>query len=158
MARSGSLLMMRRRRSVAIDVEGAEGFMEAVLAIMVISIAMALVFYAVPRTGAFGDGWGDLREEAEELRDRILALASDDGMVLEGRSLYKLKDLGIGMMRGQGMRAELRLLGGASVVLPLACSGNLPARLDECFVLRHPACYSLDGSVVQAASLVVMVW
>jgi hypothetical protein len=149
---------MRGQASLAVDKRGTGGFMEAIFAIMVISSAVALMVVVVPELGTTDQGRSGLRSEAERLADRILAIASEDGLVIQAASLYEVKAIELEMEAGHGLRASLSMMGGTAHEIGLLSRGSPPDDLGECYVVREPVCYSPDGMVVQAALLVVMAW
>ncbi|MDD1755296.1 MAG: hypothetical protein LUQ39_00470, partial [Methanomassiliicoccales archaeon] len=111
----------------------ASGYMESILAIMVISAALTLIMASLSTIDrAHQDGRG-LREEALAWSSRIVGILSDDGLTVESKNLARLDNLAWEPVEAMGMRVEIHVLGPVPEDRALISFGNLPDAVDTCY-------------------------
>jgi hypothetical protein len=148
---------MKRRRGLQRNVE-ASGYLESILAIMVISSAVTLVLASISAVDFDYRQSEYLEHEAEAWRSRIIGTISDDGSTIEKKNLDRLKDIPWELGAGMGMRAEIHVIGSETSRLQLITLGQIPELVDTCYSLMMPINFIGDGPEVMAAMLVVVVW
>jgi hypothetical protein len=148
---------MRKRYLLRMD-RRASGYMESILAIMVISAALGLIMASLCSIDrAPQDGRG-LREEAAAWSSRILGILSDDGLTVESKNLARLDDLAWEPVEAMGMRVEIHVLSSVPEDRAVISFGSLPDAVDACYSSRVPIDFIEEGPEVKAAVLRVVVW
>jgi len=148
---------MKRWRGLQRDVE-ASGYLESILAIMVISSSVTLVLASISAVDFDYRQSEDLEREAEAWRSRIIGTISDDGSTIEKKNIDRLQDIAWELGAGMGMRAEIHVIGSETSRIQLITLGQLPEAVDTCYSLMVPINFIGDGPEVMAAKLVVVVW
>jgi hypothetical protein len=149
------------RGVLAMDRSGVGSFLEAMLAMMVISSALCLLMVQLPLLAPVADPAEALMAEANDLLERTLRLLEGpDGLVREAQ-LASFEPKELSLARAQGCKVEVRPMcvdGPGPPTRLLHLSGPVPDRLDSCAAVDAPISLDLGGGRVQAAVLSVVVW
>jgi hypothetical protein len=148
---------MTFRRRLPQDNEGS-GFMESILAIMVISCSFTLILATLQAIPPSVDGAEDLEKEAERWSIKILSLTTDGGSTIRRSSLVRAQGLSSEPMTCNGVRCEVQTLGLEAFTIPIISIGNVLEPVETCCVLTTPVKYVDEGQDVMAAVLRVVVW
>ena len=143
------------------DREATGSFLEAMLAMMVISCAMCLLTAHLPGLLEQEDPQRGLRSDAENAMASILDELKDERGTVRERDLQKAEGRDIRLLSGQCCKVEVHILAVGSQGgerREIHRSGQMVEALADCLVLTEPIALEGDGGRVRAALLVVMVW
>jgi hypothetical protein len=148
---------MKRQRDMKRDLK-ATGYMESIFAIMVISTSITLLLASISSIDHGDRQADDLGREAEAWKDRVLGLLSVDGTTIEKKDFYLLSSVDWNLRVGEGMRAEIQVLGTELDRIQLVSLGHVPESVEACYSTFAPIIFVDDGPEIMAARLVVVVW
>jgi hypothetical protein len=148
---------MNRQRDMKSDLK-ATGYMESVFAIMVISTSITLLLASISSIDQDDRRADDLEREAEAWKDKVLGLLSADGTTIEKKDLYLLSSVDWNLRVGEGMRAEIQVLGTELDRIQIVSLGHVPESVEAYYSTFAPINFVDDGPEVMPARLVVVVW
>jgi hypothetical protein len=152
--------MMVKARPAS-DREATGSFLEAMLAMMVITCAVCLLTAYLPGFIGQEDPLQGLRHDAENVLTTVIEELENEAGVVQERDLQRVESLDIRLSSGQGCKVEVLVLAAGNEgeeVTELHRSGQVVEAMDSCMVLTEPIGLEGEGGRVRAALLVVMVW
>ena len=156
--------MRTARFNLARDRRAVGGFLEASLAMMVITAGVALMMLGstvLLESGSSNKDESALVEFAEAITKKILTCENITlrEEVLLSSSLYLLHDMALPSSDAvQGFRITLRIIDRTGAPQVLLGHGSVPNRVEHCVSLETPVDIAISLSEVRAAILVVLVW